>query len=896
MKTWTPLALTLSCIFFVHVSGEGGGGEDALLNSNEEIEEDQHPAIVIPSTDPKTAAPTAHKNRVSTTGWPTSLSSFFLPTYTPTLSSSPSTLPSSSPSDAPKLSSLPSTLPSSSPTYTGGCMKLTISTLIPAKTFTSLYLTLRVYTTTSDGKEIEWEIPYELGPSDALVNSISTKNTLREEESICLPTGTYTLSYDGYGSGDMASIDPLPSWSNGWGVNRTLFTLSSSSSGNDEERIIIACGDLLHDEAISFDLPATTSSSSKNKKCFGDNVFTPMQCYQKAFNFNKEEDGLGGFEKNEEIHRNDWFGGECGSLLSNACKDKSNVLGFENGAMDDFCAYFECAYPDPKGTFPSCECLYRKWDCNHGAGCGWGKDNAAAALECCESGGNSCDCELKEQCDEGIGDTEMCGEYAQYCCGNFDDDGNECRCKNYRHACLGSLRNNDLTMNDLIEDRSCMESDEYCLYCGESYCGGKFLYMTDYTMITPQCDRACTYWEEVCLESPGAICDLAALRCCGSDSDYCKCEFRDHIKAKTDYVIGYDNCNAALALPVVNQEEEKQSLVNMYQENNGMNWFNNEGWLTDTPHCDWYGITCDESDGSIYAIDLSFNNVAGSFPGCLLSSLHKLNSLILTGNALHGKLICPSMTMSNNNVLFQLRALTRIDVAENNLSGEAELLISPSIQQLNISHNRITSVLPIRQFRRGFHTLVDADLSHNNIIQDCSEILTNVPPNIRALRFTSNSIYGHLPSPLPVLNDLRIFYINNNELSGTIPPVSSSFPMIEFLNLANQTYYNRSGLIGSIPARWSNLIDLKLLDLSYNRLTNNIPAELGSLPSLQILNVSDNMLGGNKLPDEFGKLAANLMTLDASNNQFSGLIPSPALSGENANFKGVVKLKGNTNM
>ena len=809
------------------------------------------------------------------------------PSDIPTLSSLPSTLPSASPSDAPTLSLLPSTPPSSSPTYTGGCMDMTISMLLPAKTFTSLDLTLRVTTTSSDGTEMNVEIPYELNSDDA--NSITNKRlALDGEESFCLPTGTYTLSYDG---SSVPSWFEFPYWDDGLGVNRTLFTLSSS--GDDEGQRIITCGDLFHSEAISFDLPPTTSLSSNIKKCAGENVFTPMQCYQKAFNFTV---GIFSIDHVKEINQNVWFGQECGSLLSDACKDKSNVLGFENGAMDDFCAFFECAYPDPNGTFPSCECFYRKWHCNHGAGCRSEPDYVTAALLCCESSGNSCDCELKQQCSEGIGDTEKCGEYAQYCClgDNDDDDGNECKCNYFKHACLGSLRN-----NDAIEGGSCMQSDEYCFDCPRLVMG------------ETGCESACTFWVDACLANPGPVCDYAAERCCVSSDKFCLCELRDYVKSKTNYVIEYetgwydtgyvmgdDVCNGVevgmLEQPDVKREKEKQSLLHIYQDHNGENWLNSEGWLTDTPHCGWHGITCDDSEGFVTAIDLSFNNVTGQFDSqtdllaANLASFHKLNSLILTGNAIDGKL--------SHFFLYRLRSLTHFDVAENNLSGEAQLLISPSIQQLNISHNRFTSVLPIREFRRGYHTLVDADLSHNNINQDCFEILTNVPPNIRALRFSSNSIFGHFPSPLPVLNDLRILHINNNDLSGTIPSVSSSFPMIEFLNLANQTYNNITGLIGRIPARWSNLIDLKLLDLSYNRLTNNIPAELGSLPSLQILNVSDNMLGGDTLPDEFGKLAANLMVLDASNNQFSGLIPSPALSDPSANFKSVIKLNGNTNM
>ena len=267
----------------------------------------------------------------------------------------------------------------------------------------------------------------------------------------------------------------------------------------------------------------------------------------------------------------------------------------------------------------------------------------------------------------------------------------------------------------------------------------------------------------------------------------------------------------------------------------------------------------------------------------------------MSGNKLDGRL----------DYLFS-NGLTHIDLSLNNFSGEAQLFLSPSIREVNISHNRFTSMLPIREWKSGYNSLVSADVSHNDINQDCSEVLTIVPPNIRVLRFNDNSIHGQLPSPLPILEELREFFVNNNRLSGTMPPISASLPMIEYLNLANQTSNNDdddTGLTGPIPLRWSNLLDLKLVDLSYNKLTKNIPADLASLPSLEILNVSNNMLGSDDvlpkefaLPKEFGKLAANLLVLDASYNRLEGRIPVPEFTSEEESLNGVIKLSGNTKM
>jgi hypothetical protein len=650
-------------------------------------------------------------------------------------------------------------------------MNLSIAVLFPAKTFTSLSFDWRVNTTTSDGTEIKWEMPYDLHRSDKeIINSIVVEhangtNSLGEE--ICLPAGRYSFGYSTYNEID--SFYGLTYSENGWGG--TMFVLLSG----DEQ--IIACGDLFHEvvvgshdllfhegvvgshvRVVSFDLPLEQQEDSK--KCSGgiNDILVPMQCYHQAFD--PDEFQL-------EINRDVWFDEECGNILSNACKNRMDTLGFDDAMGEAFCEYFECAYPYSEETYLSCECLYHKWDCNHGSGCGEGD----AALECCESGRrDDCHCILmRDECRDGLGDINKCTDYANHCC--LDSD-HECKCKYKRPAVLDSIQQNKdvvpLYGDEIFDLLS--ELDESCFGCWSN--GDRY---------GEECEGACTYWEKVCMENPGGICEYAAKKCCYDTS--CTCDFKDHIKAKNGYDIYNDWCNERYTLTPL---EEKQMLIYIYQLNNGEYWINNEGWIgTNTSQCDWYGITCD-SEGYIQAIDLNFNNVTGSFPSYEIFSLSRLESLKMSGN---------------------------------NLTGEAQLLLSPSIREVNISHNRFTSMLPIREWRSGYNSLVSADVSHNDINQDCSEVLTIVPPNIRILRFNDNSIHGQLPSSFPILEELRELFINNNRLSGAIPSIAASLPMIEYLNLANQTSNNNddnTGLTGPIPLRWSNLLDLKLVDLSYN--------------------------------------------------------------------------------
>jgi hypothetical protein len=743
-----------------------------------------------------------------------------------------------------------------------------------------------------------WEIPYVLDDSDSIdlnddvywsrygidakSNSIAVEHangTNSFDEEICLPAGRYSFGYsnmNAYKVDGQWELSGLAYSENDWGVRRTMFVLLSG----DEQ--IIACGDLFrfpwfhdgvvysHDRAVSFDLPFEQEEED-SKKCSGgiNDILAPMRCYQQAFNFTVHRGdnfGVVGVEK-EEIYRDVWFDEECGNVLSTACKNRMDTLGFDDAMGEAFCEYFECAYPYhpySEETYLSCECLYHKWDCNHGSGCGEGD----AALECCESDKDDCHCVLwEDECDDGLGDVNKCTDYANHCCLD-DDDDDECKCKYKQPAVLDSVQQNKYMWEiiDLLGDL-----DDSCFGCDNP----------SYSM----CEGACTYWEKVCVENPGEICKHAADRCCSDD--LCRCDFMDHIKAKNGYNLG---CNE---IPIPTPPKEKQWLIFLYRSNNGEYWINNEGWVgTNTSHCDWYGITCD-SEGYIQAIDLNFNNVTGSFPSYEIFSLSRLESLKMSGNKLDGKI--------DN---YRALGLTHMDLSLNDLSGKAQLLLSPSIREVNISRNRFTSIQQFREWRSGYNSLVSADVSHNDINQDCSEVLTIVPPNIRVLRFNDNSIHGQLPSSLPILEELRELFINNNHLSGAMPPISASLPMIEYLNLANQTDDDNTGLTGPIPLRWSNLLDLKLVDLSYNKLTKNIPADLASLPSLEILNVSNNMLDSDDVlpkefavsPKEFGKLAANLLVLDASYNRLEGLIPVPEFTSEAESLNGVIKLSGNTNM
>ena len=754
-------------------------------------------------------------------------------------------------------------------------MDLTIALLLPPKTL-QRYEISWILSTIKDGKEVEWGMDYKInwdgskpykwdGPN-LIPNSILVEHangTNIKNETVCLPEGSYTFNATATGSHGGQYFDGLE-WQGGLGVNNAWFILSSGEKS-------IACGDLNagieEPFTMTFQLPTNDDSelvgSCQVEDISGDiasfdTLLNPLQCYYSAFDYDLEECYFPIKTIDSEVWKNE----ECGAILADACED-GKALGFsDDDDMKDFCAYHQCVYQRDTLDFDfsqsqdardaQCLCLELHWDCSHGSGCDQTKEKA---LNCCnDDGGDSCECILKPMCDNL---NERCGQVAHYCCPEQDDS---CKCEYHKKACIVS------GVEGWSDIGGCGSADQYCTpECGgwgDIGYGPQFEY----------CERGCDQWSQICTKYPSPACDWAAGRCCGSPATYehnpsCYCEFEQYTSETLNYQLEYTEACRITSMnsgSTSNAEEEMQVLVDMFNALNGNEWINNTGWQSDDKHCNWFGITCNK-DGHVSFIDLRSNNLTGSFPSRLLSSLHGVEWLDLGDNEIFGTI--------NDFLLYQMVQLQHVDLSFNDLSGSAQVLVTPSIQYLNFSHNKFNSIRQMQIFKQSYNTMHTIDLSYNNITTDISEVVENIPPNLKELLLTGNHIYGTLPNPLPVVENMRRFLVNNNKLSGQVPDISRSFPLINELRLSNQSYAENGGLSGSIPLGWSNLRYLDFLDLSYNKLNNVISPDIGNLPQLRVLNISNNELTG-WIPTDLGNLAGILEIFDVSNNSLQGSIPT----------------------
>jgi len=186
---------------------------------------------------------------------------------------------------------------------------------------------------------------------------------------------------------------------------------------------------------------------------------------------------------------------------------------------------------------------------------------------------------------------------AEECCTSSNDP--LCKCRYLKDACRISLENGGTDFCDDAEVQCCSDKTD------------------------PSCK--CTLYEDVCFDFPNKFtCELAATSCCGEPTkelmlnvvtETCYCDFYTAIQTIKGYVSEHriGNCTKATDIDggVNPIEEEKKQLTNMYKSMGGDDWSNSEGWDNRmTPHCQLYGITCNEN-GRVTRISLRGNNVVG---------------------------------------------------------------------------------------------------------------------------------------------------------------------------------------------------------------------------------------------------------------------------------------------
>ncbi|XP_023639378.1 probable LRR receptor-like serine/threonine-protein kinase At4g36180 isoform X1 [Capsella rubella] len=309
---------------------------------------------------------------------------------------------------------------------------------------------------------------------------------------------------------------------------------------------------------------------------------------------------------------------------------------------------------------------------------------------------------------------------------------------------------------------------------------------------------------------------------------------------------------------------------------------------------------------SLTTLFLPYNEMDGPFPSKALKDLKNLELLDLRANTLRGSM----------QELTHLKKLRALDLSSNNFSSSMELQELKNminLEVLSLAQNHLDGPLP-------------------------TEVFCNMK-NLRELDLRGNHFVGEIPLCLGSLNKLKVLDLSSNQFSGNLPSSFSSLHSLEYLSLSDNNFSSsfslnpltnltklkmfklssrsrtvqvkiestwrpnfqlnvvvlRSCSLEKIPSFLAYQKNLRLVDLSSNKLSGNIPSWLlennpelevlqlqdnsfttfqmpTTVHTLQVLDFSANNIG--KFPDNMDHALPNLVRLNGSNNGFQGYFPS----------------------
>ncbi|KAL1555496.1 receptor-like protein EIX2 [Salvia divinorum] len=255
---------------------------------------------------------------------------------------------------------------------------------------------------------------------------------------------------------------------------------------------------------------------------------------------------------------------------------------------------------------------------------------------------------------------------------------------------------------------------------------------------------------------------------------------------------------------------------------------------------------------SLEILNLEYNQLNGSIPG--LTAFSSLKELYLTGNNFTG-----SIPLS----IGQLPELQVLDLSYNSLEGlvsESHFSKLDKLNTLDLSFNPLL-VLDIAPDWSPPFQLKTISLAGCNVGSYFPKWI-RTQTNLLSLDVHGANITDEAPRWLwTTLSSLQHIYMSDNQISGTIPNLSTT--SIMHMDLSNNRF---SSPIPLFPTNISGIY------LGGNMFTGSLSSMCKARhDQLRSIILSDNQLAG-EVPDCWEKMP-NLLSLNLANNSFSGEIP-----------------------
>jgi Leucine-rich repeat (LRR) protein len=327
-------------------------------------------------------------------------------------------------------------------------------------------------------------------------------------------------------------------------------------------------------------------------------------------------------------------------------------------------------------------------------------------------------------------------------------------------------------------------------------------------------------------------------------------------------------------------------LVELYERTSGPKWRNSSGWaevkapaqelpdVNGTPahlyNC--HGTTFDkevltkiillenELEGvlppsfatSLSWINLSANSLIGEIPSAIGTLLH-LEYLSMFGNRLTGTI---PIELGN------CKMLKSLYLHANRLEGSVpDCLGALPLIHLNLSHNNLNHAEFIPDFLARITTLQQLNLTAPYICR-----VNRQQSGAVVRKDVDQELLGPMKQRIPrnigvELASLTSLECSNTNMSGTIPESLLRIKTLKLLRLS----FNR--LTGEIHPGIGDLVRLQTLDLESNRISGVLPDTVSSLRSLSVLKLRYNEMAGRP-PTASLIQCKRLRTLDLRSNQF----------------------------
>ncbi|GMI79502.1 LysM RLK1-interacting kinase 1 [Hibiscus trionum] len=247
-------------------------------------------------------------------------------------------------------------------------------------------------------------------------------------------------------------------------------------------------------------------------------------------------------------------------------------------------------------------------------------------------------------------------------------------------------------------------------------------------------------------------------------------------------------------------------------------------------------------------IDLSRNILSGNIPR-QWGSASRLVNITLLGNRLTGEIPAELANLSN---------LTSLVLEANGFSGTLppELGNLSGLERMILSSNNLTGEIP--ETYANLTSMQDFRISDNNFTGQIPEFVFRNWRNLSRIEMEGSGLSGPIPSINAPLQSLRYIIISNlNGADATFPQLNASLPRL------NRVMFRSCNLIGQIPDSLGTFTTIRILDLSFNRLS-------GEIPDLSALDLDTLFLNGNNFTGAVPRwILETREDMDVSYNNFT---------------------------